>query len=311
MKIAYLISVYKDELQLRRTIEALFQGEYTYFFVHVDKKVDQVLFEQALFPQYKEYVKFTSQRYWVQWGGFNQVRYQKCLLEECINSGMSFDRVFIITGQDYPLVSNEEINRELETNSLKEYIIGMNMSKEEIPLHAKQNITLYHYFRDLEGVSYKVKKIFSGISRLIMRLLPFRKKDYLVINGERWDVYKASSYMCITFNLAKYLVEQLNTNKILMKYFRYSFVPEEMVIPTIVFNSKFKNQCQLLKGNNCCNLLALSSITYFDYGDSIKTFTEKDIEELRACGRMFARKFTSGLSDELIKILKNRKIAYK
>lgn len=46
--------------------------------------------------------------------------------------------------------------------------------------------------------------------------------------------------MCISFKLSKYIYNELSLNAKLISYFKYSFVPEEMVIPTIIFNSSLK-----------------------------------------------------------------------
>lgn len=76
MKIAYLISVYKDPQQFVRMLKAL-RGKETYFFIHVDAKVDDKIFIDNLPIDLLPYVIFTSKRYYIQWGGFNQVLYQK------------------------------------------------------------------------------------------------------------------------------------------------------------------------------------------------------------------------------------------
>ena len=78
-RIAYLISVYKDPVHLQRLVSALSYGveEYVSFFVHVDAKVDERIFRQTC---KKTNVFFTPNRFWVQWGGYSQVKYQKELL---------------------------------------------------------------------------------------------------------------------------------------------------------------------------------------------------------------------------------------
>lgn len=73
-----------------------------------------------------------------------------------------------------------------------------------------------------------------------------------------------------------------------------------MVIPTIVFNSSFKNNCILYNQNTYNGLKNLSAITYFNYGKEIQTFTLDNYEELKNSGKMFARKFTTGISDRLM-----------
>lgn len=54
IKIAYLISAYKDPRQLNRMINALYQGNSTFFFIHIDAKCNQHEFEEAISPQLKK-----------------------------------------------------------------------------------------------------------------------------------------------------------------------------------------------------------------------------------------------------------------
>ena len=295
MKIAYLISVYKDPTQFKRMVRILDNG-HTHFFIHVDAKVGQ----EAFTPPSQNIFTFCKSRYYIQWGGFNQVKYQLEMLKTCIESGKRFDRIFILTGQDYPIRSNAEIESELNNNPRKEYITGLNISNLRKPSKLRHKITLYHFFRDLEGITYKVKKIFSGGSRLLMRLLPIRKKPYIMVDGKRWDIWQASGYMCLTWDCACYVLHEMEHNKKMMQYFRYSFVPEEMVIPTIIFNSPYKKNASVYPYNQYDGLKSLSAITYFNYGKSIQVFKLEDYDELKNSGKMFARKFESGTSDSLM-----------
>ena len=299
VKIAYLISAYKDPKQLARLIKRLGQGDATHFFIHADAKCVQERFEEALTPC-KGNVTFTPKRFWGQWGGFNQVRYQQELLRACLECGKTFDRVFILTGQDYPLISNEEINKRLLEKPEREYLKGLDITKLAYLPKTADRIVLYHFFRDMNHASYKTKKIFSGLARLAMKALPIRKKPYLIVEGKKWDVYLSSSYMCITSGLARHVYNIMASNKKLMSYFKHSFVPEEMVIPTIVFNSPYKKFCEVYEKNSYDGLSKLSAVTYFNYGCEIQTFTLKDYEELKQSGKMFARKFASGASDSLM-----------
>lgn len=298
IKIAYLISVHKDPIQLGRMIKALYQGENTIFFIHVDAKCNIIDFENSINSTYKNNVFFIPNRYLIQWGGFNQVRYQQELLKSCINSGIQFDRVIILTGQDYPLISNEDINNKLNENSDKEFIIGLDISNIQYPPKIKKKLVLYHFFRDLK-VPYKFKKIISGSCRILMTILPFRKKTFIFIDGKKWDIFQSSAMMCITYSLANYINDKMRDKRII-NYFKYSFAPDEMVIPTIIFNSPYKDNCTYYAKNTYDGLKSLSAITYFNYGKEIQTFTIENYEELKHSGKMFARKFATGISDSLM-----------
>lgn len=219
---------------------------------------------------------------------------------------MDFDRVFILTAQDYPLWSKQKIVSELEDNPQKEYIIGLDISSITEPKKIRDKLVLYHFMRDIPVRSVKIKKMFSGGSRIIMRMLPFRKKAHLTVDGKRWDVYQASGYMCITMKLAKYLYKEMADNHSVEKYFKHSFVPEELVIPTIVFNSSYRNRAMLYPYNRYDGLKSLSAVTYFNYGKAIQVFDENNYDELIQSGRMFARKFSSEKSARLMEKLKEK-----
>ena len=298
MKVAFLISAYTDPTQLGRLIHALNDRE-NHFFVHIDQKVNAKPFVDAVAESDRAFCTFIEERYWVQWGGFNQVRYQQALLRACVRSGIPFERVFILSALDYPLKSVAVIKAELEKDPEREYLLGLNLSDNAVSEKQKDRFRLYHFGRDVRVRSYKLKMICSGSLRLLMKVLPLRKKPYVDVRGLRWPIYMCSSYMCITFALAEYLLSEMDANKAVMDYFRYSFVPEELVIPTIVYNSAFAartlGQLHEYKG-----LVTLSPVTHFWYGKQIKVLDEGDYDELMRSNKMFARKFRSGVSEKLM-----------
>lgn len=69
MRIAYLISAYKDPHHLKRLIRALSIGveNQVKFFIHVDAKVDIAPFKK--YCDYSRNIEFLDKRYLVQWGG--------------------------------------------------------------------------------------------------------------------------------------------------------------------------------------------------------------------------------------------------
>ena len=217
-----------------------------------------------------------------------------------MESGKSFDRIFILSGQDYPLWSNARIADELARHSDKEYITGLDLTAHSDSIR-QHKFTLYHFFRDMRHVPFRYSRILSKVSRGLMRVLPVRKQPYVLMpGGQRWHVWQASAYMCITADLARHVLRELNENHTLMRYFKYAMTQDEMVIPTIIFNSPWRDRCTVYHRPCYEGLQSLSAITYFDYGKSIKTFTLADYDELMASGKMFARKFATGQSDALM-----------
>lgn len=234
-----------------------------------------------------------------------QVLYQRAMLNSAFDyekGKQPFDRFVIMTGQDYPLMSNKEIIKAYEEQPNKIYMTGMNLTRRGTK-KIKEKFTVYHLFRDLPFRNPKIKQAFSFSARTLMRILPVRKCDHISYpNGGIWDVYQASGYMSLPHDVARLVHDNLNENQILMKYFKYSFVPEEYVIPTIIFNSKYKNQATEWK-DSYKGLNRLSALEEFHYGDAIKVYTETDFGYLVSCGKMFARKLETGKSDKLMDLL--------
>ncbi|WP_308632392.1 beta-1,6-N-acetylglucosaminyltransferase, partial [Marinilactibacillus psychrotolerans] len=69
-KLAYLILAHNDPTNLKRMIDAL--NEHADFFVHIDKKNDEILFTE-LFQEYDNVI-FISDRYKIYWGGFSIIK---------------------------------------------------------------------------------------------------------------------------------------------------------------------------------------------------------------------------------------------
>lgn len=302
MNIAYLISAYKDPEHLKRLCNVLEYGmANVHFFIHVDKKVDIRPFEMMM---KNTNVHFTPHRVWIQWGGYSQVRYQKEMLRCALDyesNGLKFNRFVIMTGQDYPLMSNKELVQ-LFSSTKRPFMIGENLTKTCHDKKYMERVTIYHFFRDIQVRNPKVKQAFSFVTRTIMKMLPFRKKPYIMVSGKQWDVYYASSYMDLSHDAANYIYKELCNNRNLEKYFVTSFVPEELVIPTIVFNGSLEEKVTLLQSWKR-GLIRVSNLEHFDYGKSIKVYTEDDYEELIKCDKPFARKLETGKSDKLMDML--------
>lgn len=301
-RIAYLISVYKDSVHLQRLVSAFSYGveEYVSFFVHVDAKVDESAFRQSC---KKTNVFFTQNRFWVQWGGYSQVMYQKELLRcafETEKGQDNFSRFVIITGQDYPILSNIQMFDWYNNHPKQQILSGVNLTQnfpEDYHL-----FMVYHFFRDTHFKKYLYQRIASAVSRKVMRLVPLRKHPYLQIDGEKWDVWKSSSYMCLTHDCAQYVLEMME-RKDICDYFLHSFVPEEMMIPTVVFNSKWKSEAIEVQRSDYLGLISISMLEEFEYGQEIKVYNEDDLEYLLSCGNFFCRKVQTGLSDKLMDML--------
>ena len=238
----------------------------------------------------------------VQWGGYSQCRYQKALIKACLDSGKDYDRIFFLSGLDYPYWSNQQILDFLESDSEKEYICGMSVTDCTYPYKIREKIIQYHYWRDLPLKNSMLKRIFSGGARLIMKILPMRKKPYIIVDKKIVNVFMGSSWWCITGKCLEYI--HCHITKEFENYFKTSFAPDEMMIQTIVFNSPFQDKA-LLHNGPYPGLVGLTPLHLIDYNGSIKVFNDSDIDEIRKSDKMFIRKTRTGVSDKLLDIIDN------
>jgi hypothetical protein len=295
MNLAYIIVAYTDEKNLRRLIGSLHPN--ADFYIHIDSKVDISPFIEELSGF--DNVTFCPNRYFTNWGSFAQVLSQKELLRCVIESNKNYDRVISLSGTDYPIWSNKLMTEELERNKDKQYLIGVIINRDSMQ-HLKDQVIVYHFFRDIRLRRVSLKKMFSGSARLLMKTLPLRKKTKVVINSKLVDVYKGADLWNLTFDCAKYVYEVMCTEKKMMQYFKTAFAPSEFVTHTIVFNSKFADTATNYVDSFDGDLLRLMALHLIHYRDFVKVYTEPDYNTIIDSGKMFFRKSATGKSDKLL-----------
>jgi len=294
-RIAYIISAYKDAPHLALLVDAL-AGDAD-FYIHIDRNADSRPFKELL----KDKATFVA-RHRVSWGGWGQVEYQKEMLAAVLRSGISYNRIVCLSGQDYPLWSNEEIHNYFDKHKETEFIMAMNLTRSADKQQTAK-IRYYHFFRDLNIGSLWLKNKFIVAARHLMQLLPFRKPPFVKISGKEADVFFGSDYWAITLPCARYVYEKLCSEKAMVRYFKTSFIPSELCIQTLVFNSPFATHALLYEKKTYPGLAGLTPLHHIVYGKSIKIMTEEDLPMLKESGKMFCRKVVSGASDTLVKAI--------
>lgn len=303
MRTAYCISAYKDAPLLDRLIGAL-EGDDTCFIVHVDKRIGDIEPFRRAVAKHKD-ARMTTRRYLVQWGSWAQVRYQQLFLEEALAAGA--DRIFIISGQDYPLWSNDRLHSYCTDNADRAFVIGLDLTALPPPMPPmRRYLELWHPCRDLPIKSRCLYRAITAGLRTLLRVLPFRRKPYLTVDGCTWHVWQASAYLSVNHRQAQYIVDRLRDRRI-TDYFRHCFVPEELTIPTIIFNSPFRDKAQVYGRRAYDGIASLSATHYFYYSGSVRVLTMADLPTLLASGRMFCRKVAGGISDGLMDEIDRRR----
>lgn len=311
VNIAYLIAAHTDFDQLIRLCSQLVKSGDV--FVHVDKKVNQEAYQTVLkiFERNNQYernqVIFINERISVSWAGFSQVKLQRIFLKSALESQeKTYHRFIFLSGLCYPIKSPQHISMEFERNKTKEYVCGMNLTKYDKEAQ-KVRYAGYHLFRDINIRPNLLKKFLVAASIRILWWMKIRKPYRIMHEGKHEDVYFGGSWMGLTRKCAEYVYENLNDKSCYYRYFKTSYACDELCIPTIIFNSKYRSNACLIDESqykeSATLFAALSPLHLLLYKGLIKVYTERDYDELIDSDRMFVRKVVSGRSDRLVEML--------
>lgn len=288
--LAYLISVYRDPAHLARLIGAL-DGDAD-FYVHIDANVDAAPFRAAL-PANVVLVP----RHRVSWGGWEQVEYQREMLKAALASGREYSHLVCLSGQDYPLWSNRRIHAFFKEHADKELICGYNITRGTSEAQ-REKVTRLHPLRDLPLRNRWLKDKMVVASRNILKFLGLKRKAQVMLGGELKDVFFGSDYWALTPACVRRVLDVLEREPAMVNYFRRSYVPSELCVQTIVFNSPFASKALLHEGEYV-GLTALTPLHFIDYGACVKVLDGADLQRLKERDKMFCRKVVTGPSDAL------------
>lgn len=306
MKIAYLITAYKDEKQLARLIEAL-MCEGTDFYIHIDKKVSDLPFKkemEQLKHNEENVICFieTPERVRVHWGGYSQIKAQLALIKEMLQSKKNYDWCINLTGTDYPIMSNREIKEFLEKQNGRPVIKGYQLDcmygtqKEE---NVKDRIRQYWFF-DIEPVL--LRKLISKTATILQKLLKIKRKPEL--EQMPWKFCYGSEYWALPLEVVRKVYQEYTKDIKLQKVLKTAFVSSEFWVQTTLMSKDILSEQEKeeirFPGNQYDGLGSVALLHYFSYRDSIKVLTMEDYETIRKSGKMFMRKVQTGVSDELV-----------
>jgi hypothetical protein len=264
MRIACIIMAHKEPQQIERLINR-FATHSVDFYIHLDKKINKAPFEFLLnLP----HVFFISNRIRIRWASYSFVKAILGAFKEVIGRGQ-YDFISLMSGQDYPIKPVSNYFQILENNQGRNFICF-----EDDGLwwkHAISRIHKYHFTNFGFRGKYKIQYFLNA-------LLPDRKfpLPYVLYGGPR------AMCMTITSECAAYLVEFVEANRNLRRFIRFTWGPDEFVLPTLIMNSRFKDT------------VVNDNFYYIDWtkgGSNPKILSTEDYELLISSEKIMARKF--------------------
>jgi hypothetical protein len=274
---------HKDPQQIERLINKFKQLPFD-FYIHLDKKIKETPFEYlAAIPQ----VRFIRSRIGVRWASYNFLNAELQSFREVLETGIQYEFISLMSGQDYPIKPVNNFYEFLKNNPGKNFI-----SYEEDSAwwdHAISRINKYHFTNFGFLGRYRIQFFLNA-------LFPRRKfpLPYTLYGGPR--------AMCMTLSkdCATYITTFIESSRKLRRFIRFTWGPDEFVIPTLIMNSNFK---RTTVNNN---------FYYIDWskgGSSPKTLTRSDYDLLISSDKFLARKFDLHQDAVIFDMLDGKKTA--
>ncbi|MDQ3395473.1 MAG: beta-1,6-N-acetylglucosaminyltransferase [Bacteroidota bacterium] len=291
VKIAYVIAVHKNPQQFSRLVDRL-NGSHADFFVHVDKKSPINEFKNSIKAIAQDNFYFIKQ-FNAAWSEFGIVEAEIQALKDIVNKGKHYDMIILLSGQDYPIKSNDYIKIFFHKWKGKSFIESFPMPFQPWPNGGMDRINRYHFKILGKSFSYPpykqakgaVRKILNGLFGLYFkeRSLPLGMKPF---GGEHWWNFNMET--------ARYIVQFLEQHPEFIDFHKFSFCADEMFFQTLLRNST---------GKSIYDNIINDDLRYYDWSegkDSPKTFTLLDLENLTISEKLFARKFDPNLDNKIL-----------
>lgn len=276
MKKAYIIIAHKNPLQVRRLVSRLNDG-FSEFFIHIDKTVAIAPFE--IIKEIGDVVQFIE-RVDSKWGGFGSVQASLNGLKAVKDSKKHFDRIFLLSGQDYPIKSNNYIN-----DFLEKYPKSVFIEYYPIPDYQK-------WPGKDRGGSYRVDKYYIGLKWY--ELLQSKAMNFLsaYISSlqrkipNRMKAFTGSTWWSVDLYTLNYILDYDLKHPEYRSFHQFTFVPDELFLHMIVANSKDKILLKNLENDNRRLIIWESNSAAHP-----NTLQAHDFATIQASEQLFARKF--------------------
>ena len=277
MRIAHIIIAHKNPAQLERLLKAMYHPDFD-FYIHIDKKSDIGPFEYlAAMPQ----VNFIKERIVCNWGGFSLVETAIRSIDEILKTDIKYDFINLLSAQDYPLKSTEEIHSFFSTR-LGQSFISFDSSNDTLWWReAEQRYKRYHF----TDIRFKGK---YTVEKIVNKILPERKLPPAIghlYGGNR------SCWWTLSLECAAYVSDYLKKDQSLVRFLKLTWAADEFIIPTLLMNSPLRDK------------ITAENYRYMDWSSGQahpKILTVTDYQNLTTSKMLFARKFDDSIDTEIL-----------
>jgi hypothetical protein len=300
--------VHQSPRQVAKLIGAL-QAPDVRFFVHIDRKVEAGQFRYMVRRQRN--VRFVRPRHLIEWGGWNMVEAELVMIRAAVRAGAT--HLVLLSGADFPVWSTKRLTEYFSTTStihLEHYPIpsiywdrgALNRVRQywlcDDPFTFKRDRWFRTVGRVWRGVWNRLIRRPSNLALKIGYELGMRRR----VPGNLKS-FVGSQWWSMPRSCAEYVLDFVDKNPDIVKFYHHSHVPDESFIQTVVMNSPLRDS---VDKNNL-------RYVEWDGGFNPRTLDLGDLDAIVGSGAAFARKIVlggsgkAGMSDTLLRALVDRR----
>ena len=270
-QVAYFILVHRFPEQFKLLFKTIYHPN-NHYLIHIDQKANQDVTQEveAFLGNYPNTHVLESEN--VVWGGYSMVQSELNGIRYLLTHNLKWDFFINLSGQDFPLKSQDFILDFLSRNSGKNFIKTANQAIERPDTMNR----VENYFTEtaigFSGVPFK---------------RPFMKNVTSYIGGQ---------WMILTRTCCEFIYNSPEVKKF-EDFYRNTLIADESFFQTVLMNSSFDEE--IIKDDK-------RAIIWVPDGDiklRPKTLTEADIDFLLDGDNLFARKFDEQTDGAILDIL--------
>ena len=255
------------------------------FFIHVDKKITSFA---SLDKPNVVYLK-DEKRWDIRWASFEMVRATVDLIELCLETEKLYDYIILLSGQDFPIKTNSDIQQFLSDGRNCNYIEVISENTSLYRRYEKRNSLYYPRWMLKRGFIDKcIKRLYIYATGGYNYTFPLFKKS----NMTGLKLYYGSQWWALQRECIQWMYSYIHANPQVMEFYASSLTPDESFFQTIFMASPYADTRK-------------DKIVYLEWDDNNnnpKIIDKKLAEHLIACENsyLFARKFDVGIDKEAL-----------
>jgi Core-2/I-Branching enzyme len=263
----FAVLCHRNPRQVEQLLEVLSPNPVA---LHVDARCDPAMMRALRVGGRRPHVTLVSSRA-TPWASIGLVDASLACARELLGTGAT--HVAVLSGQDLPLVTVDEIDRFVGGTPKASFLCWV-----PIPFR--------HWGRDGGRSRFQHFNVRVGRRRVS---IPARRR---LPHG--WEPFGGPMQWCLHHDLVRVVLDTLDTSPSARRYFRHTWIPDEIVVPTIAMNSPLRDT--VIREN-------LWYIRWREGSSHPETLTTHDLDDLRqaavgpcdtnsfATRKLFARKF--------------------